>query len=101
MQIASQNVNFLIFADADIYFVFADADVKNNADIRSTSRFKYRFIEFFVFDYDSLPFFVFWSGVTFSLFALDKIKRLQPTYLCSSLTTCRDEEPITARSLSV
>ena len=36
---------------------------------------KYRFIEFFVFDCDSLPylFFVFWWGVTFPLVALDKI----------------------------
>ena len=34
------------------------------------------FIEFFVFDYDSLPYLLslfFWSGVTFPLVALDKI----------------------------
>ena len=37
---------------------------------------KYRFIEFFVFDYGSHPYLlsvVFWSGVTFPLVALDKI----------------------------
>ena len=37
---------------------------------------KYRLIEFFVFDYGSLPYIVslfFWSGVTFPLVALDKI----------------------------
>ena len=37
---------------------------------------KYRFIEFFVFDYDSLPYllklFFFWLRVTFPLVALDK-----------------------------
>ena len=35
---------------------------------------KYRFIEFFVFDCGSFPdlLFVFWSGVTFPLVALDK-----------------------------
>ena len=37
---------------------------------------KYRFIEFFVFDYDSLPYILalfFWLGVPFPLVALDKI----------------------------
>ena len=36
----------------------------------------YRFIEFFVSDYDSLPYLLslfFWSGGTFPLVALDKI----------------------------
>ena len=39
-------------------------------------RVKYRCIEFFVFDSDSLPCLLslfFWSGVTFPLVALDKI----------------------------
>ena len=38
---------------------------------------KYRFIEFFVFDYDSLPYLLslfFLSGVTFPLVALDRIQ---------------------------
>ena len=40
---------------------------------------KYRFIEFFVFDYDSLPCLpslFFWSGVTFPLVAPDKISMI-------------------------
>ena len=44
---------------------------------------KCRFIEFFVFDYDSLPYLLslfFWSGVVFPLVALDK------TYLIYSTT---------------
>ena len=41
-----------------------------------TSAVKYRFIEFFVFDYESLPYLLslfFWWRVTFPLAALDKI----------------------------
>ena len=39
-------------------------------------RFKYKFMEFFIFDYGSLPYILklyFWLGVTFPLVALDKI----------------------------
>ena len=42
---------------------------------------KYKFMEFFVYDYDSLPYLLslfFWSGVTFPLVALDKIYCLKP-----------------------
>ena len=38
---------------------------------------KSRFIEFFVFDYDCIPYLLslfFWFGVTFPLVALDKIE---------------------------
>ena len=37
---------------------------------------RYRFVEFFAFDSDSLPYLLclcFWSGVTFPLVALDKM----------------------------
>ena len=42
---------------------------------------KYRYIEFFVFDYDSLPFY-FHSGITVPLVALDKILQ---SFICNSV----------------
>ena len=45
---------------------------------------KYRFIDFFVFNYDSLPYLLslfFWWGVTFPLVALDKIVRVDVFYI--------------------
>ena len=49
---------------------------------------KYRLIEFFVFDYDTLPDLLslfFWSGVIFPLVALDKIyKHHTSNVVCQS-----------------
>ena len=42
--------------------------------IRHWKSVKYKYIEFFVFDYDSLPI-SFQSGITFPLVALNKIGR--------------------------
>ena len=55
---------------ADILFSSSSSSCENDDD----DDVKYRFIEFFVFDCDSLLIdFVFWSGVTFPLVALDRI----------------------------
>ena len=48
---------------------------------------KYRFIEFFVFDYDSLPIY-FQSGITFPLVALDKILLIPGHPLLGSSENC-------------
>ena len=47
---------------------------------------KYRFIEFFVFDYDSRLYLLslfFWSGITFSVVALHKIVHVLHLPCCS------------------